>query len=134
MRTVEEKIISLKKLLGTQIVGEVILKAMQHDRFPVTNHYDVARSVLRKNNNGESFSRGDVSQLFNETLAEDVREAQHLVGALVHEFTFNSDDILAEILESNDPAVVDFYKKAKSATEIFWANNVAGVKPSEYAY
>lgn len=122
MKTIEEKELALKGLLGVEVIGAEIQRLLDSGRFPVTNHYDITRSILgRKVSDNEIYSRGDISGIFRENITEEEQPRQHLIGALLHEFTYNSEDILKEILSSDDPAIVDFYKKAKAITSEFWA-------------
>lgn len=122
MKTIEEKEDILKELLGVKVIGAEIQRLLDSGRFPVTNHYDITRSILKKKGlSDELNSRGDVSFIFRNTVKEEEQVRQHFIGALIHEFTYSSDDILNEILTSDDPAIVEFYKKAKAITEEFWA-------------
>jgi hypothetical protein len=106
------------------VVGEVMKKEINSSRFPVTFHHDYIRTLNESRSKLEKFeSRGMVAMEVREQVPNiEDREEEFLKGAIGYIFHYNSQEILAEIMECPDSKLLNSYQEMLKFANTLWFN------------
>lgn len=106
------------------VVGVVMKKATTSVRFPATLHHDYVRTLNEQRDKLEKLeSRGGVAMEVREQVPNlEDREEELLKGAIGYVFHYNSQEILAEIMECPDSKLLNSYQEMLKFANTLWFN------------